>query len=112
MSDILRHTEDSNLISGERVAALMWRQKLSQRRLGLAIGVDPALLGKKLRGGRPWYLHEAKALAELLGVSLGYLMGETDEETPAHGGMQKAPASSETGATVAGTGFEPATSGL
>jgi hypothetical protein len=75
------------------------------------LGMDAAGLGRKLRGLRPWYLHEAKALADELGVSLAYLMDETDDPAIA-GGQQKVPVSSETGTSVAGTGFEPATSGL
>jgi transcriptional regulator with XRE-family HTH domain len=112
MSDAASGFSQDSLIDGERVVALLWRNRLSQRKLAQRLGMDAAGLGRKLRGLRPWYLHEAKALAGELGVSLSYLMGETDDQHVVVGGQQKAPVSGETGASVAGAGFEPTTSGL
>ena len=87
MSYVETVRSDQNTLDGERIAALMWRAKLNRRRLGLAIGVDPSSIGQKLSGKRPWYVHEAVALATVLQTTVAYLTGESSDDSPIQSGV-------------------------
>jgi hypothetical protein len=105
-------TGGSEELRGDRIAALMWSERLrSVSALARRMDVNGTVLRRKINGERPWYFHEVVALAAALNTTIGYLSGESDVMRPVNA---KVPASSETGtsASVAGTGFEPATSGL
>lgn len=72
--------------------------------LGRALGVTPAAAGRKLRGEIGWSIGDLFHVAEFLGVEVSTLL-------PAR--VEKIPANPEAdGELVAGTGFEPVTSGL
>lgn len=67
---------------GERVHQLMWRAKISQTALAPKLGLTQAGLSKKLRGDRGWSLDEVLAVSDLFGVSLNYLFGREDQNSP------------------------------
>ncbi|MGF0118956.1 MULTISPECIES: helix-turn-helix domain-containing protein [unclassified Pseudoclavibacter] len=73
--------EDRDLTS-ERIVALLWRRKMRQSDLSDAIGVARPNISSKLRGNRRWYLFEIVGIAEALGTSVAYLIGETDDDKP------------------------------
>jgi len=50
---------------------LLERLGVTQTELCLAIGMDAALMSRKLSGQRRWYLHEAKAIAGYLSERQG-----------------------------------------
>lgn len=86
------------------------RRGFSQRALGRALGITQSQVNRRWRGLIPWQLDELDSVAALLGLTVNDLI------TPPRGGLgyekgsgAKAP---EPFGTVAGTGFEPATSGL
>ncbi|MDH6422299.1 transcriptional regulator with XRE-family HTH domain [Aurantimicrobium minutum] len=101
---------DGTEVLGQRIHALMYGRFRSYSALAREIGSSPSELSKKLSGQRLWYYRDIKAVANALGTTVGYLTGETDNPEPL---KRSDPASVETGSGfVAGTGFEPATSGL
>lgn len=88
---------------GITVNSLMFRKRLTRVELGRALGVTPAAAGRKLRGEIGWSIGDLFHVAEFLGVEVSTLL-------PARG--RKIPANPEAdGELVAGTGFEPVTSG-
>uniref|UniRef100_UPI0035BE7F0B helix-turn-helix domain-containing protein n=1 Tax=Pseudoclavibacter sp. RFBI5 TaxID=2080578 RepID=UPI0035BE7F0B len=62
----------------------MWRKRMRQIDLSAAIGVAQPNLSAKLRGARRWYLFEIVGIAQALGTSVAYLIGETDDDAPLH----------------------------
>jgi len=73
---------------GRRVFHKMWDMKITQTQMGARIGVGQSTLSKKLRGERPWYSAELRIAADTLGVSVGYLFGETEKAPdPKVGGL-------------------------
>lgn len=89
---------------GITVNSLMFRKRLTRVELGRALGVTPAAAGRKLRGEIGWSIGDLFHVAEFLGVEVSTLL-------PARG--RKIPTNPEAdGELVAGTGFEPVTSGL
>ncbi|AYW81395.1 XRE family transcriptional regulator [Cutibacterium acnes] len=93
---------------GITVNSLMFRKRLTRVELGRAFfwggGGTPAAAGRKLRGEIGWSIGDLFHVAEFLGVEVSTLL-------PAR--VEKIPANPEAdGELVAGTGFEPVTSGL
>lgn len=78
-------TENFDAVIGRRVHQLMWDRQITQTDFGRRIGVDQSSLAKRLRGKRGWSTSEVKAAADELGVSVGYLFGETENVTPPNG---------------------------
>lgn len=62
---------------GRRINARMWDAKVTQMALAPRLGLDQSSLSKKMRGDRPWYWREVVIVAEVLGVTVGELAGET-----------------------------------
>ena len=85
----------------------------TRKRLAFRMGVPVPTIGGKMVGRTRWNVDEVDELAKIFGVSLSYMFGYEPIET-AEPLEHEIPASKETGITgvVAGTGFEPATSGL
>ena len=69
---------------GERIHAVMWRQKMSQTRLAPMLGLSQSVLSRKIRGDVPWWLAEVFTAAQVLRVSVGELLppvpGPDDDE--------------------------------
>lgn len=72
-------------ITGELVHQQMWRRKISQREVGLAIGVNQGALGRKLRGERKWTLDEVLAVAAFLQVEVSDLLPTPSYEPKPYG---------------------------
>jgi transcriptional regulator with XRE-family HTH domain len=90
---------------GRRVFHRMWDMKVTQTQIGQRIGVGQSALSKKLRGDRPWYSSELRDVAAILGVSVGYLFGETDETAP---GWSPGPSLPGLDSNQEPIGFQPA----
>ena len=73
------------------------RRGLYQGDIAHALGLQQATISKRWRGGRAWPLEDLPTVAEILGVSVAYLV--TDN-------------SGVPTVVVPPTGLEPATSGL
>ena len=87
------------------VNQLMFRKGVTRRKLGEVLGVSGANAGMKLRGETKWQLWELYAIAEFFNVDVTDLLPRK-KETPAQPMLDGSPD------FVAGTGFEPVTSGL
>lgn len=102
-------------VTGERIAALMFRHRYTVTSLASAIGKGRAAISTKVHGHARWFLDELVAVAEALDTTVGYLLGETDDDSrPAHMNVQKmAPTADAMGAMsiVPSEGFEPPTYG-
>ena len=83
----------------------MFLRRITRKQLGEALGVTPAAAGRKLRGEISWSLDDIYSAAEFLGVEVTSLLPRKTK-TPAQLMLD---GSSD---VVAGTGFEPVTSGL
>ena len=97
----------------------MFAERITNIELGEALGVSKSTTSRKVRGHVTWSAQEVSLAASLFGVSVDALMPRPDGAggwVPATyvPGARKGPVSVETGPSglVAGTGFEPATSGL
>ena len=108
MSDA-QQTHPREDVTAERITILLFRTRRSVSALAREAAIDRPSLSAKMHGHRRWYLDEIQSIARILDTSVSYLLGETDDARPL---TQKVPASFETGTFVAGTGFEPVTSGL
>ncbi len=64
---------------GRKVHMMMWDRRISQTALGRQVGIDQSSLSKRLRGERNWTLDDLRAVATVLGTSIAYLVGETNE---------------------------------
>ena len=93
-----------------RLSALMIRKGVSKGQVAEAINVSPSGVTRRFRGQTEWTLQEMKAVARLLGTSVGFLLGETDVSTASENA--ETPAASATGVSgdaVRPKGFEPLT---
>ncbi len=90
---------------GITVNQIMFRRRITRKALGDALGVTPAAAGRKLRGDIGWSLQDVMLTAEFLGVPAADLLPKK-KGTPAQPKLDGSPD------FVAGTGFEPVTSGL
>lgn len=107
-------------VAGERIAMLLFRNKLTVAALGRAMNKDRATMSTKINGHRRWYLDELVSIAAILDTTVGFLLGETDDDSrPSHlpGANKSTPITksdegASSGLSVAGAGLEPATSRL
>lgn len=101
---------DTASIVAANIRAEAARRGYSQSELGRALGITQSQINRRWRGVIPWQLAELDTVSYLLGVSVIELV------TPPRGGLgyEKSPSAKAPGLSdlVAGTGFEPATSGL
>ena len=103
----------SELVS-QRVNHLLFINGMKTKRsLALRMGLQAVNLNNKIAGTVRWSLDELLELGEIFEVSSNYLLGKEPIES-AVPVKASVPASRETGTDemVAGTGFEPVTSGL
>lgn len=79
-------TDDLGREVGERIHAVMWRQKVSQIRMAPVLGLTQPTLSKKIRGDLPWWLAEVFTAAQFLGVTVDELLpplpGAPDDDQP------------------------------
>ena len=69
-------------VRGDRVAALIWEQKLNLKVLADRCDMHNTTLSQKLHGRRRWYLTEVARMAEVLDTTVAYLIGEDDDPKP------------------------------
>jgi transcriptional regulator with XRE-family HTH domain len=103
----------SDIVS-QRVHYLMFiNGRLTQKRLAPRLGMAVSTITTKMTGRNRWNIDEVDALANVFGVTPNYLFGYEPIES-ARAVNPRILASVETRIldSVAGTGFEPATSGL
>ena len=84
-------------IVASNIRAESARRGLYQRDIANALGLQQATVSKRWRGGRAWPLEDLPTVADILGVSVAYLV--TDN-------------SGVPTVVAPPTGLEPATSGL
>lgn len=61
-----------------RIVMLMWDRKLTQTKLANSLGLTQSGLSKKLHGRTGWGVDELATAASVLGTSVSYLFGETE----------------------------------
>lgn len=104
---------------GLTVSQLLFERRMTRKSLGEHFGVGQCVVSRKLRGHVSWTAEELSVMAELFGLSIDDLMPTRAADgswvpAPYVPGTRKSPAPAGAGDSVlvAGTGFEPATSGL
>ncbi len=93
----------------ERILIWMHRRRVTRTVLADALGVTTASLSRRMTGSTAWTVKDLLAAAQVLDLPLNALLPNDAVE------MTKASRSRDREASagiVAGTGFEPATSGL
>lgn len=91
---------------GITIQSALFRRRLRNKDLAEALGVTPSVAGKKLRGDVAWSLQDVFAAAQLLDVDVATILPRKKAENPDQLPLAGIPD------VVAGTGFEPVTSGL
>lgn len=101
----------SHDVTAERIAALMWRHNLTVTSLAAAIKKGRVSISTKMNGHARWYNDELVAIAMVLDTTVGYLLGETDDDRrPSHLPKNEKPSAEAKGGDD--EGLEPATSRL
>ena len=72
--DARSHVTALDLAIGDAVHLLMRHKGIAQSNLAPKLGMDPTLLGRKLRGKRRWYVSEVVEVAVILDVSFDQLL--------------------------------------
>ena len=67
-------------ITAERIAALMWRHSSTVTSLAAAIGKGRVSISTKMNSHARWYNDELVDIARVLDTTVGYLLGETDDD--------------------------------
>jgi transcriptional regulator with XRE-family HTH domain len=65
-------------LAGE-IRAELARQNKSVAALAKAINMDPATLGRRLKGNKPFYFEELEAVSQFLGFRLSEFTARTDD---------------------------------
>lgn len=65
---------------GAAVHQLMWQNRITQRAMADALGIQQSAMSRKLRGTRPWLAAEVLVVARALGVRPADLMPDGDAE--------------------------------
>jgi transcriptional regulator with XRE-family HTH domain len=71
-----------DVLIGQRVHHVLWRRKIQQRELATTLGITQSTLSRRLRGESAWFAGDLVALADALGVSVGWLFGEEETVRP------------------------------
>ena len=91
---------------GITVNQLMFRKGITRKQLGEALGVTGPAAGRKLRGEIGWSLADLFVAADFFNIEVTALLPRKAKEDPALTNQDGI------SGVVAGTGFEPVTSGL
>jgi transcriptional regulator with XRE-family HTH domain len=70
--------KQGNVLIGERVHTLMWRNGRTQKQLADILKVDQGSISKRLRGNTVWSAVEIAAVAAWLGVPVEELLPEVE----------------------------------
>lgn len=101
-----RHTpsREADTELGKRAHVLIWSSSLTQGKVAKMLGMSSDSLGRKLKGERGWAIAEVIAIAEILGTTVAYLVGETQEAPHPH--------NTDEGPSEPPVGLEPTTCAL
>lgn len=80
--------KQGNVLIGERIHTLMWRNKRTQAELAAVLNVDQGSISNRLRGKTTWSAFEVSAVAGWLGVPIEELVPavEVGPPDPSEGG--------------------------
>jgi len=92
---------DVDMLLGERVHTLMFRQHLSQTKMAPAVGVSQSVLSRKLRGEIEWSVADLMAAATALDVPSADLLPRLDSNQQPSG-YPPEPASGPLGILIRG----------
>lgn len=67
---------------GERLEKLLRERKMTQERFAELLGVNPAMISYYKTGKRKPSVEILVKMAQILGVTISYLIGETDDPSP------------------------------
>ena len=67
----------------DRIASILWSRQVTISELANQLDIAQSTLSLKMHGRRRWYLEEVIRLAEVLGTTVAYLTGETEDSRPA-----------------------------
>ena len=62
-----------------RVNELMWMRKVTQAKLAKAMGISQPTLSRKISASVGWSVSDLVTVADCLGTSISFLVGETDD---------------------------------
>ncbi len=109
MNTASRKTYTANEAVGIKVNELMFRNRVSRKKLGEVLGITGQGVSRKVLGQSSWTLDELYCIADYFSVTVPDLLPRRVPQT------QETPDSlsrTEGSNLVAGAGFEPTTSGL
>lgn len=72
-----------NVLVGELVHQHMWRNKVTQTKLGAHLGVSQPAIAKKVRGERPFTIDELLSVAAYLNLPITDLLPNAENPHPA-----------------------------
>jgi len=87
----LPNVQDIDITVGHRTHELMWQQKVTNKELGAALGIDPTAIGKKLRANQKFSIEQLSIIAATFGTTIAYLVGEIDDPTDPRNGPGRGP---------------------
>ncbi|WP_075728330.1 helix-turn-helix domain-containing protein [Corynebacterium aquilae] len=101
-----------NAAVGVSINDLMFRNRVTRKQLGEALGITGAGMSKKLLGNAAWTIEDLYAIADFFNVPVETLLPRRVQLPDAEN--KKTPSQTRGGNpnVVAGAGFEPTTSGL
>jgi transcriptional regulator with XRE-family HTH domain len=88
-----KRSKQSSVTKAEWFRAMLKQKHISQRRLAMEMGIDPAAMSRILHGTRKLQLGEAKQIAGILGVQLSDVLLAAGIQTSTRlesGGLQEA----------------------
>jgi transcriptional regulator with XRE-family HTH domain len=74
----------TDVLIGERIHQIMWRQRMTQGQLAARLGLTQTGVSRKIRGERPWFARELLQVAAALNTQVSALLPvEVDPDPPA-----------------------------
>jgi transcriptional regulator with XRE-family HTH domain len=68
-----------DVLIGERINGLMFKRRLQKKDIAAILHIDSTAVGKKIRAEQKFSVSQLVRLAPVLGTTVGYLVGETEE---------------------------------
>jgi transcriptional regulator with XRE-family HTH domain len=73
----------TDVLIGERIHQIMWRQRMTQGQLAARLGLTQTGVSRKIRGERPWFARELLQVAAALNTQVSALLPiEFDPDPP------------------------------
>lgn len=64
----------TDVLIGERIHQIMWRQRMTQGQLAARLGLTQTGVSRKIRGERPWFARELLEVAKALNTQVSALL--------------------------------------